>query len=61
MRMGNGKESQDRRTGRLRDMIDLSTTYLGLSLKNPIVASASPLSKKVEHVKRLEEAGIAAL
>ena len=42
-------------------MIDLSTTYLGLKLKNPLVASASPLSKKVEQVKRLEEAGIAAV
>jgi len=42
-------------------MIDLSTTYLGLRLKNPLVASASPLSKKVECVKRLEEAGIAAV
>ena len=28
--------------------MDLSTTYLGLALKNPIVASASPLSKKIE-------------
>ena len=42
-------------------MIDLSTTYLGLKLKNPLVASASPLSKKVDHVKRMEEAGIAAV
>ena len=42
-------------------MTDLSTTYLGLRLKNPLVASASPLSKKVERVKRLEEAGIAAV
>ena len=42
-------------------MIDLSTTYLGLKLKNPLVASASPLSKKVEQVKRLEEVGIAAV
>jgi dihydroorotate dehydrogenase (fumarate) len=40
---------------------DLSTTYLGLTLRNPLVASASPLSKKVEHVKRLEQAGIAAI
>jgi dihydroorotate dehydrogenase (fumarate) len=40
---------------------DLSTTYLGLKLKNPLVASASPLSKKSEHVKRMEEAGIAAV
>jgi len=42
-------------------MADLTTTYLGLNLKNPLVASASPLSKKVEGVKRLEEAGISAV
>jgi dihydroorotate dehydrogenase (fumarate) len=42
-------------------MTDLSTSYLGLALKNPLVASASPLSKKVENAKRLEEAGIAAI
>lgn len=41
--------------------MDLSTTYLGLNLKNPLVASASPLSKKVERTQRLEEAGIAAI
>jgi dihydroorotate dehydrogenase (fumarate) len=40
---------------------DLSTTYLGLNLKNPVVVSASPLSKKAEHVKRMEEAGAAAV
>lgn len=42
-------------------MTDLSTTYLGLNLKNPLVASASPLSKKIDTAKRLEEAGLAAL
>src|SRR5215216_2351115 len=42
-------------------MMDLSTTYLGLRLKNPIVASASPLSKKLERVRKLEEAGVAAI
>lgn len=42
-------------------MVDLSTNYLGLKLKNPIIASASPLSKKVDSVKRLEDAGIGAL
>lgn len=42
-------------------MLDLSTTYLGLNLKNPLVASASPLSKKVSSVKRLEDAGISAV
>ncbi|OGO65680.1 MAG: dihydroorotate dehydrogenase [Chloroflexi bacterium RBG_19FT_COMBO_50_10] len=42
-------------------MADLTTTYLGLKLKNPLVASPSPLSEKVENVKRMEEAGIAAV
>jgi dihydroorotate dehydrogenase (fumarate) len=42
-------------------MVDLTTTYLGMKLKNPLVASASPLSEKVETVKRLEESGIAAV
>jgi len=42
-------------------MVDLNTTYLGLPLKNPLVASASPLSKKVDTVRRLEEAGAAAV
>lgn len=41
--------------------MDLSTTYLGLNLKNPLVASASPMSKKVERAQRLEEAGVAAI
>jgi len=43
------------------NMLDLTTTYLGLKLKNPLVASPSPLSEKVENVKRMEEAGIAAV
>ncbi len=42
-------------------MLDLTTTYLGLKLKNPLVASASPLSKKVETARQLEDAGIAAI
>ncbi|MCJ7584329.1 MAG: dihydroorotate dehydrogenase-like protein [Anaerolineales bacterium] len=42
-------------------MVDLTTTYLGLKLKNPLVASASPLSEHVETVRQLEEAGIAAI
>ncbi len=42
-------------------MVDLTTTYLGLTLKNPLVASASPLSKKVDTVRRLEDAGISAV
>src|SRR5713101_492695 len=43
------------------NMPDLTTTYLGLQLKNPLVASASPLSKKVDTVRRIEDAGAAAL
>ncbi len=42
-------------------MTDLSTTYLGLPLRNPLVASASPLSRKIDRAKKLEEAGIAAI
>ncbi len=42
-------------------MPDLTTTYLGMQLKNPLVASSSPLSKKMDTVRRLEDAGAAAL
>lgn len=42
-------------------MADLTTTYLGLNLKNPLVASASPLSKKLDTVKELEAAGVSAV
>jgi dihydroorotate dehydrogenase (fumarate) len=42
-------------------MPDLTTTYLGLHLKNPLVASASPLSRKLETVRRIEDAGASAL
>lgn len=40
---------------------DLSTTCLGLHLKNPLVVSAWPLSKKLQTVRRQEEAGAAAI
>lgn len=42
-------------------MIDLTTTYLGLKLSNPLVPSSSPLSKDVDTAKRLEDAGASAL
>lgn len=42
-------------------MIDLSTTYLGLKLKNPIVPSSSPLMQDVDNIKRMEDAGAAAV
>lgn len=41
--------------------MDLSTTYMGLKLKNPIVPSASPLSQSVDTVKAMEDAGAAAV
>ncbi len=42
-------------------MPDLSTKYLGLSLKNPLVASAGPLSKDISHILHMEDAGISAV
>lgn len=42
-------------------MVDMTTNYLGLTLKNPLVPSASPLSKTVEAAKQLEDAGAAAI
>jgi dihydroorotate dehydrogenase (fumarate) len=42
-------------------MIDLSTHYLGLPLRTPLVVSASPLSRDVESVRRIEDAGASAL
>ncbi len=41
--------------------MDLKTKYLGLELKNPIVPSASPLTVNVDHVKRMEDHGAAAV
>ena len=42
-------------------MIDLSTTYLGLRLRTPLVASASPLSQEIDGIRRLEDAGASAV
>jgi dihydroorotate dehydrogenase (fumarate) len=42
-------------------MAELTTTYLGLNLKNPVVASSSPLSQKVETAVKLQETGVAAI
>jgi len=42
-------------------MIDLSTTYLGLTLKNPLVPSSSPLSKSLDNLRRMEDAGASAV
>jgi dihydroorotate dehydrogenase (fumarate) len=42
-------------------MPDLSTTYLGMQLPNPLVPSASPLSRNIDTIKRMEDAGAAAV
>ncbi len=42
-------------------MADLTTTYLGLKLDNPLVPSSSPLSKNLDSAKRLEDAGASAI
>jgi dihydroorotate dehydrogenase (fumarate) len=41
--------------------MDLSTEYLGLSLPHPLVAGASPLADELDGIKRLEDAGAAAI
>jgi len=41
--------------------MELTTTYLGLELKNPLIASASPLTSSLDSIKKLEEKGIAAV
>lgn len=41
--------------------MNLNTTYLGLHLKSPLVASASPLSETVAGIRRLEDAGAGAV
>ena len=42
-------------------MIDLSTTYLDLSLPSPLVSSASPLAQDLDSIRRLEDAGASAI
>ncbi len=42
-------------------MTDLRTSYLGLSLGSPLVASASPLCEDIDNIRRMEEAGAAAV
>jgi dihydroorotate dehydrogenase (fumarate) len=42
-------------------MANLQTSYMGMSLKNPIVPSASPLSREIDGIKAMEDAGAAAI
>jgi dihydroorotate dehydrogenase (fumarate) len=41
--------------------MNLSTDYLGLKLRTPLVPSASPLSERLDNIKRMEDAGAAAV
>ena len=41
--------------------MDLSTTYMGLKLKNPLVAGAGPLTADIDFIRRLEDSGAAAV
>ncbi|HUK35747.1 MAG TPA: dihydroorotate dehydrogenase-like protein, partial [Vicinamibacterales bacterium] len=58
--MSNSQVSQCRSQKRRSD-VDLSTQYLGLTLPHPLVVGASPLSDDLDGVKRLEDAGAAAI
>ena len=42
-------------------MLDLTTRYLGLQLRTPLVASASPLSQEISSIRQLEDAGASAV
>ena len=41
--------------------MNLTTTYLGFKLRTPLVPSASPLSEKIDNIKRMEDAGASAV
>lgn len=41
--------------------MDLSTRYLGMNLRSPLVPSASPLSEEIDNIKRMEDAGASAV
>ena len=42
-------------------MANLKTNYMGLELKNPIIAASSPLTSNLDNIKKLEDAGAAAI
>ena len=44
-----------------KETMKLTTTYLGFKLRTPLVASASPLSEKLDNIKRMEDAGASAV
>ncbi len=41
--------------------MDLTSTYLGFTLKNPLVVSASPLAEEIDNLRKMEDAGASAI
>ena len=60
---GDGDPRRARVPGRRSQgsLMELSTDYMGLALRNPLVASASPMSQTVDRVRRLADAGVGAV
>ena len=52
--------SRRRETSTHHQHMNLTTTYLGFKLRTPLVPSASPLSEKIDNIKRMEDAGASA-
>ena len=44
-----------------KETMDLTTNYLGLKLRTPLVPSASPLSEEIDNIKKMEDAGASAV
>jgi len=59
MSTGAGPEQDGSRKG--MGVMDLSTTYMGLRLKNPLVPSAGPLTADLDSIRQLEDAGASAV
>src|SRR2546421_7063462 len=55
------RSGRDGQGGRRGEMSDIATRYLGLTLKSPLVASASPLCESVPNIRELEDAGMGAV
>ena len=51
----------DRKFNPSSTRMNLSTTYLGFKLRTPLIPSASPLSEKIDNIKRMEDAGASAI
>ena len=42
-------------------MVDLTTQYMGLTLKHPLIAASSGLTGKIDSIKKLASAGVSAI